>query len=252
MDILVGVMILFAILSGIAKVGFGFGAGIILNPILTLFVSSSTAVTLLAPILWFSNFTGARTHRKSIEWNLIKKLLPMALTGTLLGSFILSHVNDQILRPSIGIIAITMGILLFISRKKVKEDDKEKENMAGQHNKRGIIYHLGAFASGFVGATANSGGLPLIVLFMNDRTLSKNAFTANIVVMLAIMDTIKIIFYMFLGILTIQNFLLVALYIPFIYIGALVGKRVHTKIPEKSFFQIVHSMIFIIGIMLLF
>ena len=256
MDILVGVLILFATLSGLAKVGFGFGAGIILNPILTLFVSSATAVTLLAPILWFSNFTGARSHRKSIQWDLIKKMLPMALTGTVLGSFVLSYVNDQILRPSIGIIAITMGILLFISRNKVKDnDDKEEENqesIADQPKKRGIIYHLGAFVSGFVGATANSGGLPLIVLFMNDRTINKNAFTANIVVLLAIMDTIKIIFYMSLGILSIQNFLLVVLYIPFIYFGALAGKWVHTKISEKAFFKVVHSMIFIIGIMLLF
>lgn len=257
MDILIGVLILFAILSGLAKVGFGFGAGIVLNPILTLFVPSATAVTLLAPILWFSNFTGARTHRKSIDWNLVKKMLPMALIGTLLGSLVLTYVNDHILKPAIGIIAIIMGILLLISRKKIKdeneiEDENQERALIVTTKKIGFKYHLGALLSGFVGSTANSGGLPLIVLFLNDRTINKNSFAANIVVMLAIMDSIKIILYLYLGILTIQNFLLVALYIPFIYFGALVGKWVHSKISEKSFFTIVHSMIFIIGIMLLF
>lgn len=256
MDILVGVLILFAFLSGLAKVGFGFGAGIILNPILTLFVPSATAVTLLAPILWFSNFTGARTHRKSIEWNIIKKMLPLALIGTLVGSLILAYINDDILKPTIGIIAIIMGFLLLLSRKKLKEEDEnEEENQESSSviaKKIGFKYHLGAFLSGFVGSTANSGGLPLIVLFLNNRSINKNVFAANIVVMLAIMDSIKIILYLYLGILTIQNFLLVALYIPFIYFGAYVGKWVHSKITEKSFFTVVHSMIFIIGIMLQF
>nr|WP_309099110.1 sulfite exporter TauE/SafE family protein [Fredinandcohnia onubensis] len=256
MDILVGVLLVFAIISGLAKVGFGFGAGIILNPILTLFVPSATAVTLLAPILWFSNFTGARAHRKSIEWNIIKKMLPLALIGTLAGSLILAYINDDILKPAIGIIAIIMGFLLLLSRKKLKnEEEIEVENQESSPvipKKIGFKYHLGALLSGFVGSTANSGGLPLIVLFLNDRSINKDAFAANIVVLLAIMDSIKIILYLSLGILTIQNFLLVALYIPFIYFGAFVGKWVHSKITEKSFFTVVHSMIFIIGIMLLF
>ncbi|WP_099362577.1 sulfite exporter TauE/SafE family protein [Fredinandcohnia onubensis] len=255
MDILIGVLILFAMISGLAKVGFGFGAGIVLNPILTLFVPSATAVTLLAPILWFSNFTGARTHRKSIEWNLIKKMLPMAIIGTLLGSLVLAYVNDQILKPTIGIIAIIMGFFLLISRKKImseKEVEEKQDSTSVITKKIGFKYHLGALLSGLVGSTANSGGLPLIVLFLNDRSINKNAFAANIVIMLAIMDSIKIILYLILGILNIQNFLLVALYIPFIYVGALVGKWVHSKISEKSFFTVVHSMIFIIGIMLLF
>ena len=256
MSILVGVLILAAIVSGLAKVGFGFGAGIILNPILTLFVSSATATTLLAPILWFSNITGTRTHRKSIQWKLIKKMLPMALTGTLLGSFILTYVDDQILKPAIGILAIIMGFLLFISRKKMKKNHEntisESHDTGETNQKKGLMYQLGAFASGFIGATANSGGLPLIVLFLNDRSITKNAFAANIAVLLAIMDTIKIISYLILGVLSIENLLLVVLYIPFIFLGGYAGKWLHTKISEKSFFLVVHSMIFITGILLLY
>ena len=206
---LVGVLILFALLSGLAKVGFGFGAGIILNPILTLFVSSATATTLLAPILWFSNLTGARTHWKSIQWDLIKKMLPMALIGTILGSFILTFVDDHILKPVIGIIAILMGVMLFATRniqKKNFEKNGSIESQTEETNKQNrIFYHLGAFASGFVGATANSGGLPLIVLFLNDRSITKHAFTANIAVLLAMMDTIKIISYILLGTLSVEH-----------------------------------------------
>jgi uncharacterized membrane protein YfcA len=199
----VGVLIFFAIISGVAKAGFGFGAGIILNPILTLFVPSATAVTMLAPILWFSNFAGARTHRKSIQWTLVKKLLPMALIGTLLGSGILTYVNDELLKPRIGLIAIFMGLLLFLSRKKTKGEEEAPQP------KKGILYQLGAFTSGFVGAVANSGGLPLIVLFLNDRSIDKHAFTANIAVLLAIMDSVKILSYLSLGILSIRDLLFV-------------------------------------------
>lgn len=116
--IIVGILIIFAVLSGLAKAGFGFGAGMILNPIFTLFVSSTTAATLLAPILWFSNFTGARIHRTSIQWGLIVRMLPMALAGTLTGSFVLTYVDERILKPGIGISAIVMGLLLILIRNK--------------------------------------------------------------------------------------------------------------------------------------
>lgn len=256
MTILAGVLVLFAALSGLAKVGFGFGAGLVLNPILTLFVSSAAATTLLAPILWFSNFTGARAHRKHIQWPLIKKMLPMALIGTLIGSLTLTYVDDRVLKPSIGILAIIMGVLLFLSRKKTKTDQhaeiSENEQIESMGKKRNMLYPLGAFASGFIGAAANSGGLPLIVLFLQDRSITKHAFTANIAVLLAIMDTIKIISYLLLGTLSIKNLLLVILYIPFILLGGAAGKWVHQKVSEKSFFVVVHTMIFITGILLLY
>ncbi|WP_454190921.1 sulfite exporter TauE/SafE family protein [Paenibacillus sp. Marseille-Q7038] len=246
---LAGILILFAVLSGLAKVGFGFGAGMILNPILTLFVSSATATTLLAPILWFSNFAGARVHRASIQWGLIARMLPMALTGTIFGSVILAYVDDHILKPAIGISAIVMGIMLIATRKKkVAVTDGEPVN---QSRKKGVLYQLGAFASGFVGAAANSGGLPLIVLFLHDSSFSKKQFTANIAMLLAVMDSIKIVTYLILGTLSIQNLLVVLLFIPFVYAGGFVGKRLNENISEKSFLIVVHSIIFITGILLL-
>ncbi|RAW13503.1 sulfite exporter TauE/SafE family protein [Paenibacillus taichungensis] len=247
---LVGILILFAVLSGLAKVGFGFGAGMILNPILTLFVSSATATTLLAPILWFSNFTGARVHRASIQWRLIARMLPMALIGTLFGSIILAYVADHILKPAIGISAIVMGVMLIASRK--KKDTVTSGETASNSTPKRILYQLGAFASGFVGAAANSGGLPLIVLFLHDSSFSKKQFTANIAMLLAVMDSIKILTYLALGTLSIQNLLLVLLFIPFIYAGGFAGKRLNEKISEKSFLIVVHSIIFITGILLLY
>ncbi|WP_315792829.1 sulfite exporter TauE/SafE family protein [Paenibacillus sp. BIC5C1] len=249
---LVGILILFAVLSGLAKVGFGFGAGMILNPILTLFVSSATATTLLAPILWFSNFTGARVHRASIQWRLIARMLPMALIGTLFGSVILAYVDDHILKPAIGISAIIMGVMLIASRKrknKVTTGEPVSNSMTTQKR---ILYQLGAFASGFVGAAANSGGLPLIVLFLHDSSFSKKQFTANIAMLLAVMDSIKIVSYLVLGTLSIQNLLLVLLFIPFIYAGGFAGKWLNEKISETSFLIVVHSIIFVTGILLLY
>lgn len=245
-----GVLILFAVLSGLAKAGFGFGAGMILNPILTLFISSTAATTLLAPILWFSNFTGARIHRTSIQWGLIVRMLPMALSGTLIGSLVLTYVDEQLLKPGIGISAIVMGLILIFIRKKqvVEVKDQPVTNTA----KKKIFYQVGAFASGFVGATANSGGLPLIALFLHDQTISKKQFTANIAMLLAVMDSVKIISYVFLGILSIKNLLLVLLFIPFIYAGGYAGKWLNEKIPEKSFFAVVHSIVFVTGILLLY
>lgn len=243
-------LILFAIFSGLTKAGFGFGAGMILNPILTLFVSSTTATTLLAPILWFSNVTGARTHRTSISWKLIIRMLPLALVGTLVGTMVLAYVDEHILKPAIGIGAIVMGVLLLLTRMRKGEQVQAQPNEKGI--KKNILYQIGALTSGFVGSTANSGGLPLIVLFLHDASISKKQFAANIAVLLAIMDSIKIASYLVLGILSIRDLLFVLLFIPFIYLGGLAGRWLNDKISEKSFYIVVHSIIFVTGILLLY
>lgn len=252
MSSIVVVLILFSIISGIAKVGFGFGAGVLLNPLLTLFVPSATAVTLLAPILWFSNFAGVTTHRKSIQWDLIKKISPISIIGIVSGSVILTYVDDQILKALIGIITILMGGLLLISRRKQKETPDQIVELQERSPAHSIIYQLGSYVAGFAGSTANSAGVPLTVLFLHDPSIKKSAFTANIVVMLAIMDSIKIVSYLVFGILSMKHLLLAVLYIPFIYLGALIGKWLHAKISEKAFFFVAYTMIFLSGIILLF
>lgn len=248
---IVVILVIFAVLSGLAKAGFGFGAGMILNPILTLFVSSAAAATLLAPILWFSNFTGARIHRTSIQWGIVLRMLPMALAGTLIGSFVLTYVDEQILKPSIGISAIIMGLLLILIRKKQGAKTQEQKEVGSTKNRR-VLYQIGALASGFVGAAANSGGLPLIALFLNDSSISKKQFTANIAMLLTIMDSVKIMSYLLFGILSLRNLLLLLLFIPFIYAGGYAGKWLNDKISEKSFFVVVHSIVFVTGILLLY
>ncbi|WP_138495299.1 sulfite exporter TauE/SafE family protein [Paenibacillus pinistramenti] len=244
------VLLLFAVLSGLAKAGFGFGAGMLLNPILTLFVSSSTATTLLAPILWFSNFTGARVHREAIQWELIARMLPIGIAGTVTGTLMLVWVDEQILKPAIGISAILMGILLLWVRKR-RQTSEDGAGAAGG-KKQAVLYQLGAAASGFVGATANSGGLPLILLFMHDSSVDKKQFTANIAMLLAVMDTIKIISYLVLGILSIRNLLLVLVFVPLIYAGGYLGKQLNDKISERSFYTVVHAIIFVTGILLIY
>ncbi|KAA9004196.1 sulfite exporter TauE/SafE family protein [Paenibacillus spiritus] len=244
------VLLLFAVLSGLAKAGFGFGAGMLLNPILTLFVPSTTATTLLAPILWFSNFTGASVHRKSIQWGLIARMLPMGIVGTAAGTLMLAYVDERILKTAIGIGAVTMGVLLLWARKRKRTPEVDDPPKHGKT--KAVIHQLGATASGFVGATANSGGLPLILIFVRDSSVGKKQFTANIAMLLAVMDTVKVVSYLTLGVLSVRNLLLVLLFVPFIYAGGYVGKRLNEKISEKSFYVVIHAIIFITGILLIF
>ena len=244
MSVLTLILILFSVISGVAKVGFGFGAGILLNPILTLFVPSASAVSLLAPILWYSNLAGTKTHKDSIQWRVVTGILPSGIIGTLIGAWSLSVLNDEILKPGLGVVAILMGILLLFSK---KVDFKER-NLSSL--KLQLLYIIVGGISGFIGATANSAGLPLIVFFLWVAS-SKISFTSNIVALLAIMDTVKLLCFLYLEMLTISNFLMLLLYVPFIFIGARLGKWLNDYISEKSFFVVVHSMIFITGVMLL-
>ncbi len=177
-------------------------------------------------------------------------MLPMGMVGTAAGTLMLAYVDEQVLKPAIGIGAIVMGVLLLWVRKWKRMSEKDTPE---KHSKtKTVIHQLGATTSGFVGATANSGGLPLILLFLRDSSVGKQQFTANIAMLLAVMDTVKVVSYLMLGVLSFQNLLLVLLFVPFIYAGGYIGKRLNDKITERSFYLVVHTIIFITGILLIF
>ncbi|UOQ84870.1 sulfite exporter TauE/SafE family protein [Gracilibacillus salinarum] len=240
---LVVILCVFAFISGLMKVGFGFGAGIVLNPILTLFMPSAKSVGLLAPILWFSNVNGVRSHWKSINKKLFYQMLPLAVIGTLIGSLILTVVPDDIIRRGIGVLSIICGFSLWNASRK---SDKKVQKRTIHPVITKLIRQVSAFLSGLIGAAANSGGIPLSVLFSQEK-MSKQAFTANIIVLLAIMDTLKIIFYIGFDVIAFQDLLLAFIYIPLIILGGYVGKWLNHLLAERVFFHVIHGLIFFMG-----
>ncbi len=256
MEQLVYVFMLAAFISGLFKTGFGFGAGVVLNPILAFMLPASTAVSMLAPILWYSNVDGARTHARKADWLILRTLFPLAIAGTIAGAAMLVILPDEWLKKLMGGMAIVLlSLSFFKSKKKPKSNtlsivnNVEVKLVVSKPPSR-FYRHTAAFLSGFAGSTANSGGLPLTFLFLHEK-MAKQHFTANLVVLLAVMDTIKIISYLALGIVSLPQLLQAVLYLPFIFLGGIVGKQLNKILPDTVFFSVIYILVFVIGVMLL-
>jgi uncharacterized membrane protein YfcA len=248
---------LLALISGVMKVGFGFGAGLFLNPILTLFMSPTASTSMLSPILWYSNLDGFRAHIRNVRWRLVFTLLPFTIAGTVLGSVMLVSSSEKLIKHGLAFLAITLTILAIL-QPRIEAFFAARRLQRTRRLTGGAIYPLMAISlqsliaviSGFVGSTANSGGLPLSFLFIFMK-MPKIEYTSNLIALLAITDTVKIISFYSIGILSVRNFLWVMLFIPIIYVGGYLGKWIHQKLEEKTFFALVHCLVILISIILL-
>lgn len=247
---------LLAFISGFMKGGFGFGAGMFVNPILVLFMSPAATTSILSPILWYSNLDGLWKHLRKVQWRVVLSLLPFGIIGTVAGSYVLVTVPDKLIKHSVAWIAISLTILAIMqpqveriligrSEHRLKQGDRKWTRSIRIATQSSI-----AVISGLIGSTANSGGLPLSFLFIF-RKMGKAEYTANLVALLAMMDTFKIISYISLEILNVRNFVSVVWFVPLIYLGGFLGQWVHRHLQEKAFFALIHSMVIVISLILL-
>ena len=103
--LVLGLAIVAVIFLGISKGGFA-GLGTMGVPLLSLVVAPPQAAAILLPILLTQDIVSLWVyHRDFSAWNL-KALLPGVFLGTLLATFTAALLHEEIVRLTVGIIAI--------------------------------------------------------------------------------------------------------------------------------------------------
>ncbi|MDG5789381.1 sulfite exporter TauE/SafE family protein [Evansella sp. AB-P1] len=229
-----------ASIAGILKNGFGIGAGAILTPVLSYFLSPTVAVALITPILLVTNIDGVRNYWK--EWNtdIVVRIIPYAVVGTLLGIGVLTFIDGDIIKKIIGALA------LFYATWKMTSILSGK--FKGNFNSMNISWfqRIGGAMLGVIGAIANAGGIVLTVI-LNQCKLPKRQFMGTLMLLLAILDFIKLSSFITLGALEFEYWRLVLFSLPLVILGGVFGNLLNKKITQIKFEVAVNVLIMISG-----
>ena len=224
------------LLASVIKGGAGMGAGLFLQPALTLIFDPFTALALSSPILLYSDGIGLIAYRREwIESRRLFRLLAACILGSVLGVLTVPLVSANTVKLIVGI----CGISFTLSKCVHKAPDTSPQPVPWP------ILFLSAVAGGFFNAVANAGGIffAYCCLRMN---LQPRTFVATIVIVVFTTSLIKVPGYLSLGVLSEEQLIRTLPLIPIVFTGAMLGSRCNKLISPKLFKK---AVLMLIGIM---
>jgi uncharacterized membrane protein YfcA len=229
-----------AFMVGVAKTGVP-GLGIMVVPLMVLVVGDAKLSNgVLLPMLCAADAFAVVYFRRHARWDHILRLYPGVLVGVGLGWLALYHVPDAIFRPMIGgIVLIMLAIQLLRKRQK----DSEVSHKWAPAAVFGVT-------AGFATTASNAAG-PVMNLYLLSMGLPKDAFMGTGAWYFFTINLLKVPIFAHQGVIDSSTLGFGAMVLPAIIIGAISGRKLFEKVPQKIF-EVVVLILTTIAALLLF
>lgn len=218
-------ILLVGIIIGLGKAGIS-GIVMVAVPILAAVYGGKESTGLMTMIFILGDFFAVSAYRRHAQWNEIRPMLPSAIGGIVIASFVGNMINDQQFKYLIAIIVLIC--LVFMIFQEVKGADFKVP-----HSLWFII--LIGLASGFATMIGNAAG-PIFAVYLLAIGLSKNNFLGTTAWFFMIINLSKLPFQILLWHNISWLTLLIALSVlPAIYIGMKLGVWFIKVLKERTF-----------------
>lgn len=218
------VLTLSALLIGLAKSGMP-GVGIVAVPLFAAVLPARASTGLLLPLLIAGDILAVLRYRRHADVAHLIRLLPSALVGIVIGTFLLSLVTDAQLRPMIG------GVILLLLGLHALHLQRAAD--APMAPSRWLSLLTGGFA-GITTMMANAAG-PIMTLYLLAMRLPKHAFIGTAAWFFLIINGSKVPFSAGLGLITLESLRLNACLVPAVFAGSWAGAHLLRRLPQRIF-----------------
>jgi len=239
-----------AIIFGISKTAIP-GLGILAIPLVTLVIPARASTGLILPMLILADCFAVAYYRRHADWWYLVRLIPWTVVGVIVGYWAMDRINDQQLRPLIGVIVLVM-LTLHLWRQKRNQADviNSRTETAGRINRPWFAVMMGILA-GMTTMMANAAG-PIMMIYLLAMRLPKAVFLGTGAWYFLLVNVIKVPFSVNLGLINPDSLKINLLLAPVIISGAIIGMTVAWRIPEKGFNTVVIILTAVAAIKLLF
>ena len=231
--------IISVIITGISKGGFG-GLALLAVPLMALTISPVQAAGIMLPILIVMDWVSVWSYRKHWDKRILWLMLPGAILGILAAWRFAAFVDDQFVRICVGLIAVLFPIYAIFK-------PNGREDILKGNKPLGLISGI---AAGFTSFIAHAGGPPFQAYAIPQR-LEKRIYAGTAVMFFAVVNFVKLVPYAMLGQFDKTNLTTSLILIPLAPIGVLIGVWLIKRIDQELFYRILYSLIFAVGVKLL-
>jgi uncharacterized membrane protein YfcA len=225
----------------LAKSGLMGSLGMVAVPMLTLVMPARDAAGMMLPLLLVMDAIAIWTYRKDANWHILWIMIPGAAVGTLVGWALWSVVTDAMVLLFVGIVTLLFVLDAMLPLRKKLE---------GLPPSRPWGWFWGGFA-GFTSFISHTGGPPFQIYVLPQR-LSPVNYSGTNAFFFAIVNTMKLIPYFFLGQLSVSNLTIGVILAPLAVAGVLVGVWLVRRISVKLFYQLAYVLVAVLAVKLVY
>jgi uncharacterized membrane protein YfcA len=232
---------LVAFLVGLSKGGLGGTMGALATPLMALVLPGEPVIGLVLPILIFADFFAVALHWGHWNKRLILLLIPGAIVGVTIGTYLITSAPTGALRRVLGVI-----VLLFVVYKVFEKRILQVITYEGRAG-HGV---LAGMITGFSSSLAHIGGPPVsIYLLLEDVT--PRVFIATSALFFMILNWIKVPYYIYADLFNLHRLWQIAFLMPLVPAGVWVGKWLAGKVDKETFEKIIVVLLAITAVILL-
>jgi uncharacterized membrane protein YfcA len=232
-------IVFFAILSFLTSLLtsiFSLGGGLIMLVALAQSFSPATLIPLHGSIQLANNFSRTLVYREFFQWKLIKNILISTMFGAVIGIYLFGTLPENLL---VMVIAATILFLTWAPLDSLIFSVMKNDWFCG-------------FISGFAGIFVGANG-PLVTAYLRTKNLSPEVLVANHGAIMIFQHGIKIIlFASFFNFMILDYFIFILILALTGYAGAILGRRLISKVPFKSFNTILKVFLTLLAFSLFF
>ena len=232
-------IVFFAILSFLTSLLtsiFSLGGGLIMLVALAQSFSPATLIPLHGSIQLANNFSRTLVYRDFFQWKLIKNILISTMFGAVIGIYLFGTLPENLL---VMVIAATILFLTWAPLDSLMLSVMKNDWFCG-------------FISGFAGIFVGANG-PLVTAYLRTKNLSPELLVANHGAIMIFQHGIKIILFVsFFNFMILDYFIFILILALTGYAGAILGRRLISKVPFKSFNIILKVLLTLLAFSLFF
>ncbi len=210
----------------------GFGSGLIAIPILSLVLPLQVAVPLVVMLDYLASAGHGVSQRQSIRWKEIGRLIVPALFGVAGGLLIFHRVDADLLTRVLGGFVFCYALYALWG--------PQIPRVSGWWS------IPAALSGGAVGTLFGTGG-PFYVTYLKARELDKNAFRATFASIFLLDGAARVAGYVMTAVVDIRLLSLLALSLPIMILGMLLGGKIHTGLSPEIFSRGISLLLLISG-----
>jgi uncharacterized membrane protein YfcA len=185
---------------------------------------------------------GVRQYWRMWDNRLVLVLLPASLVGIWLGTYLLAEVPPQIVRKTVGVLALLFGGFQLFAMTR-----PEWQNRLRPPTWQGVSF---GFGSGISSALAHTGGI-VFSFYLLPHSRTKEVFVATTVFLFFTTGLVKMGTYWYYDLLTFPILILSLFLMPALIVGSILGKKLNQRIPNRLFMRLISLFIAIMGIRLI-
>ena len=176
-------------------------------------------------------------NRKQLKVGVYLPLALLVLAGSIPGAFFFLYINVQYLKIFFGIVVILIGIEMFLR-------EYQKTRLRESKLLLGAIGILSGLLCGLFGIGA------LLAAYVGRVTDTSDEFKANINAVFIVENTVRLIIYTALGVITFESVKQAVLLTPFMLAGLFAGMKSSAILDEKYVKKLVIILLIISGAVL--